>query len=174
MNQESLMRKNISRRDFIKVTGATGATLLLVSCSIDLADKTELTFFDRVLGRPLTQLPTIEGAWSYADQTLTLDLSKLPELESLGSAVRIEGDVLSEPVLVVLGDDGNYYSFLNACPHAGRMIDPVAGSMTLECCSVGKSVFDYEGNVLSGSAEESLQIFPLTIEGDQLLITIGG
>lgn len=168
------MRKKISRRDFLKVTGATGATFLLAGCSVGLTDETELTFFDRVLGRPLTQPPTIEGAWSYSDEILTLDLSNLPELESLGSAVRIEGEVLPEPVLVVLGDDGNYYSFLNACPHAGRMIDPVAGSMTLECCSVSRSVFDYEGNVLSGPAEESLQSFPLTIEGDQLLIIIGG
>jgi len=166
------MSKNLSRRDFLKLTGATGTVLLLGSCSSDPTGRTELTFFDRLLGRPLTQPPTIEQAWSYSDGKLTLELAKLPEIESLGSAVRVEGDVLPEPVLVVLGDDGNFYSFLNACTHAGRMIDPVAGSMTLECCSISKSTYDYEGKVISGPAEETLRSFPLSTDGNQLVIEV--
>ena len=130
------MRINLSRRDFLKLTSATGSAFLLVSCSSEDGEKTKLGFFDRLLGKPLTQLPTIEQSWSFSAGTLALDLTKLPELESMGSAVRIEGETLPDPVLVVLGDDGNYYSFLNACSHAGRMIDPVAGTMTLECCSL--------------------------------------
>ena len=167
------MSKNISRRDFLKLTGATGSAFLLVSCSSDEEEKTKLGFIDRLIGKPLTETPIIEGAWSFTSGKLTLDLTKLPEIESLGSAVRIEGDVLPDPVLVVLGDDGNYYSFLNACSHAGRMIDPVAGSMTLECCSLSKSTYDYEGKVLSGPADEALQSFPLSIDGNQLIIEVG-
>ncbi len=30
------------------------------------------------------------------------------------------GEVLADPVLVILGDDGEYYAFKNACTHAGR------------------------------------------------------
>lgn len=152
----------LSRRSFIKLTGAAGTALLLSSCD----------FTDRVLGIPDTQLPIIEGAWSYADGVLSLDLSKLPELDDLGGAVRIEGAVLPEPILVVLGEDGHFYAFQNACTHAGRMIDPVAGTMTLECCSVSKSTFDYQGNVLSGPAAGPLTSYPLAQQGEQLLINL--
>jgi Rieske Fe-S protein len=156
------MTKKLSRRSFIKLTGAAGTALLLSSCE----------FTDGILGIPDTQLPTIEGAWSYTEGVLSLDLSKLPELGELGGAVRIEGDVLPEPLLVVQGEDGNFYAFKNVCTHAGRMIDPLAGTMTLQCCSLSKSTFDYQGNVLSGPAPSPLTSYPLALEGDRLLITL--
>jgi Rieske Fe-S protein len=159
---DSSMSQKLSRRSFIKLTGAAGTVLLLSSCD----------FTDRVLGIPDTQLPIIEGAWSFADGVLSLDLSKLPELDELGGAVRIEGAVLPEPILVVLGEDARFYAFQNVCTHAGRSIDPLAGTMTLQCCSVSSSTFDYQGNVLSGPAKSPLTSYPLALEGDQLLITL--
>ena len=156
------MAEKLSRRSFLKLTGLVGGTFLLAGCE----------FANRLKGVPKTQLPLIEGAWTYTDGMLSLDLTKLPELEALGGAVRIEGQVLSDPILVVLGDDGNYYAFKNACTHAGRMIDPLAGTMTLECCSASKSTYDYQGNVLSGPAEGPLTSYPLTVDEDHLLITL--
>jgi nitrite reductase/ring-hydroxylating ferredoxin subunit len=164
------MNERVTRRDFLKLTGAAGGTFLLTGCSKVASG--ERTFWDRVMGNPITQSPQIEGAWTYAANTLTLDLSKLPEIGDLGGAVRIEGEVLPEPIVVVYGEDGNYYAFKNACTHAGRMIDPVAGTMTLECCSVSSSTFDYQGNVLSGPAEGALTSYPLVLEEEQLIISL--
>jgi len=93
-------------------------------------------------------------------------------LSRLGGAVRIEGEVLSDPILVVLGDDGNYYAFKNRCTHGERMIDPVVGTMTLECCSVSKSTYDYDGNVLSGPAEGPLTSYALESLGDKLTVNL--
>ena len=166
-----MTNNTISRRSFLKLTGATGAAFILASCS-GSGEKDELTFLDRLLGRPLTQLPQIEDAWTYADGGLRLDLGKLPEIAELGSAVRIEGKVLAAPILVVLGDDGQFYAFKNACTHAGRMIDPLTGTMTLQCCSVSKSTFDYEGNVLSGPAEGPLSSYALVVEEEYLVISL--
>ena len=164
------MSNKISRRDFLKLTGATGGAFLLASCSKVASGKRSM--WDRVMGNPITQLPQIEGAWTYAANKLTLDLSKLPEIGDLGGAVRIEGEVLPEPIVIIYGEDGNYYAFKNACTHAGRMIDPVAGTMTLECCSVSGSTFDYQGNVLSGPAEGALTSYPLVVEQEQLVISL--
>ncbi len=80
--------------------------------------------------------------------------------------------MLADPILLVHGEDGQYYAFRNACTHAGRMIDPVAGSMTLECCSVSQSKFDYQGRVLSGPATEPLTAYALTFEGGQIVIDL--
>jgi nitrite reductase/ring-hydroxylating ferredoxin subunit len=164
-----MLEKNISRRDFLKLTGASGAIFLLGGCSGIAAG--ERTFWDRVTGTPLTPHPQIEGAWSYKDEVLTLDLAELPELAELGGAVRLEGDALPAPILVVLGEDGNYYAFKNACTHSGRMLDPVKGTMTLECCSLSGSTFDYDGNVLNGPAETALTSYPLQVEGGHLIIS---
>jgi Rieske Fe-S protein len=50
------------------------------------------------------------------------------------------------------------------------MIDPEAGTMTLKCCSLSGSSFDYQGEVLSGPAEGPLTSYPLTVEDGQLRI----
>ena len=162
------MSPTISRRDFLKLTGFVGGTFILTAC----AGEGERSFLDRLQGKPLTGLPQLEGAWTKDGDTLMLDLTKLPELDDLGRAVRIEGEVLPDPILVVLGDDGSYYAFKNVCTHAGRMIDPVAGTMTLECCSASKSTYDYQGNVLSGPAKGPLTSFRLETQDDKLIIDL--
>jgi nitrite reductase/ring-hydroxylating ferredoxin subunit len=163
------MNINISRRDFLKLTGLAGGTFVLTACA---GEEGKRSFLERLRGIPLTELPQIEGAWIKDGDTLMLDLTKLPELDALGGAVRIEGEVLIDPILVVLGEDGNYYAFKNACTHSGRMIDPIAGTMTLECCSVSKSTFDYQGIVLSGPAKGPLTSFPLENQDDKLIIDL--
>jgi nitrite reductase/ring-hydroxylating ferredoxin subunit len=168
--EKSKVKQTITRRDFLKLTGAAGGAFILTACSGGQSG--ERSFMDRLMGRPLTQLPQIEGAWSMEGDILTLDLNKLPELASLGGAVRIEGDALNDPILIVYGEDKNYYAFKNACTHAGRMIDPVAGTMTLECCSASSSTFDYQGNVLSGPAEGSIISYALEIQNDKLIINL--
>ena len=170
--KKKIMNAKITRRDFLKLTGATGAMLLLSSCGSKDVTAENRGFMDRLAGRPITDLPQVQDAWTYQNNTLTLDLAKLPELDTLGGAVRIEGETLPDPILVVLGEDENYYAFKNACTHAGRMIDPLAGTMTLECCSVNSSTFDYEGNVLSGPAEEPLSSYAFVVEDGMLKIEL--
>lgn len=159
------MTKNTGRRAFLKLTGAVGGAFLLTGCQL----------MDLYKGVPQTGLPQIAESWSFSEGILRLKLVKLPELGDLGGAVRIEGEVLPNPILVVLGEDGNYYAFKNACTHADRMIDPVAGTMTLKCCTMVceiPSTFDYQGNVRSGLAEGPLTSYQLSVDGNQLSIPI--
>ena len=160
MNQVS--KNEISRRSLLKFTGACGLTFLATGCGLT----------NRLAGVPQTQLPTIEDAWTYEKGKLTLDMKKLPEITKLGGAVRIEGGALPDPILVVYGEDKNYYAFKNACTHAGRMIDPLAGTMNLQCCSVGRSTYDYRGKVLSGPAKKALTSYPLSVDGDNIIIIV--
>jgi nitrite reductase/ring-hydroxylating ferredoxin subunit len=48
-------------------------------------------------------------------------------------------------LLVFHGDDGQYHAIENRCTHMGRRIDMMPGSHTIECCSVSKSTFTYDG-----------------------------
>jgi nitrite reductase/ring-hydroxylating ferredoxin subunit len=166
------MTEQFSRRDLLKLSSATGVVMILTGCGAKDVTVENRGFLDRIMGRPITDLPQVADAWQLDGKRLTLDLVKLPELGSLGGAVRIEGDALADPILVVLGEDGAYYAFKNVCTHAGRMIDPLAGTMTMECCSVSGSVFDYEGNVLSGPAEGKLVSYALELDGQNLVIDL--
>ena len=166
------MAEKTSRRNILIATGAVGCTLLLGGYAAAEFGEPDRAFADRILGRPLTGLPQIEDAWTLEGETLTLNMAKLTELDELGGAVRIEGDALPEPILVFQGDDADYYAFKNVCPHAGRKVDPIAGTMEIECCSVSASTFDYAGNVLSGPANAPLQKYATELSGEQLIINL--
>ena len=122
------MSRYLSRRSFLKLSGTVGGSLLLsgVISACGSREPGELSFWDRIQGNPRTKDIAIEDSWTYSNGSLILDLSKLPEFNTLGSAVRIEGEILSDPILLVLGDDGNYYAFKNACTHASTFWEGIS------------------------------------------------
>ena len=129
--------------------------------------------FKRIFGICETKLPTDKECWKLSsDTTIQIELEKTPELLTKGSAIRIEGKNLSERILVVFGDDGKYYAFINKCPHAKRRIDPVKGEMLVRCCSIGKSTFNYKGELISGSTKESLEVLKIGQENNKLIISL--
>jgi len=171
-----MSEKKTSRRTFLKwsaITGAAAITTYVVVRVSGNKDEKRHTLLSRIQGIPLTDPPENPNAWAYEDGTLFVTLADVPELDATGSAVRIEGDVLADPILVVHGDDDGYYAYLNACTHAGRMIDPAAGTLTLECCSASRSTYDYAGNVLSGPAEGPLTTYPVEVDAGRLAIGLG-
>ncbi len=130
------------------------------------------SFFQRILGKCVTSLPADPGCWTYSEGVVTLDLQRAPELSKPGAALRIEGEGLPKRVLLVHGDDGQYHAFCNQCSHGGRRLDPVAETGTVQCCSVGKSTFTYEGRLVFGSAKKDIAAFPLREEDRKLLIDL--
>lgn len=126
--------------------------------------------FQRILGRPATGGPADAGCWQVAGSDLTVDLSRAAELSSPYGAINLEGQGLENKVLVVRDGQDGYHAFENKCAHGGRGLDPVPGTETVCCCSMGKSVFGYDGQVLAGSAEGPIKVYPVTAENERLLI----
>jgi nitrite reductase/ring-hydroxylating ferredoxin subunit len=129
--------------------------------------------FQRILGICATKLPINNDCWSYSDGKLIIDTGKAPELSKIYGGLRIEGNSIPERVLVVRGEDDNYYAVRNKCTHAGRRLDPVPDSDTVQCCSMGRSTFKYNGEVIKASSEEPLPAFPVEVQDGQLVISIG-
>ncbi len=132
----------------------------------------KLGIFKRIFGKSTTKLPEDADCWSYADGRLTIDLSRASELSEAGGAIRLEGKNLPKRILVIHGDDGIYHAFTNKCTHGGRRLDPVPCAGTVQCCSVGKSTFDYKGNLLRGSAKENIATYPVETEDGKIIVTI--
>jgi nitrite reductase/ring-hydroxylating ferredoxin subunit len=129
--------------------------------------------FQRLFGIPATPRPGNPGCWQYAKGRLNIDLDKTPELAKPGGALRFEGDPLPVRVLLVHGEDGRLRAFHNRCSHVGhRRLDYVPGSETVQCCSVSKSTYGYDGSVLYGPAPEAITVYPLEIEGRRLTVML--
>ena len=110
------------------------------------------SLFRRLFGRPATRVPADAGCWTYRDGVIEIDLARAPELATPGRALRFEGHRLPERVLVIRGDDGEFHAFRNVCLHMGRRLDPVPGAGTVQCCSMGRATYGYDGEVLRGPA----------------------
>jgi nitrite reductase/ring-hydroxylating ferredoxin subunit len=129
--------------------------------------------FQRIFGIPATSKPQDPQCWSYTDGKLTIDLQKAPELSSSGGALRLEGGNLPVRLLVVFGEDGQFHAFQNRCTHLGhRRLDPVPGTSTVQCCSVNKSTYEYNGEKIHGPAPEPVTTYPAEVDGETLVVTL--
>jgi len=128
--------------------------------------------FQRILGICATKQPSDEDCWTFENGKIIVDLARAPELGRRNGAIRLEKKNLPERVLVIQGDDGKYYAFKNRCTHGKRRLDPMPGIQQIQCCSIGKSTFDYGGKKISGSAKEDIDIYMMTVEDGKLLIAL--
>ncbi|MFC1476976.1 Rieske (2Fe-2S) protein [candidate division KSB1 bacterium] len=132
----------------------------------------KLTLFHRVFGICATKGPQDPECWNYTDGQIEIELERAPELTPENGAVRLEGKSLPEQVLVFRDNDGGFRALHNKCTHGGRRIDPLPGTHTVQCCSVGKSVFDYEGKPVSGSAKEPVKVYEAVEVDNKLVVKI--
>lgn len=128
--------------------------------------------FQRLFGICATRQPADPGAWGVEAGRVMLDLDRLPELADQDRSIRLEKGGLPDRILVVHGNDGRYHAFRNRCRHAGRRLDPVPGTARVQCCSIGRSTYDYTGKVISGPAKVPLDTLPVHREGNRLFIEL--
>ena len=129
--------------------------------------------FKRLFGICETRPPADAGCWSYTAGKIEIMLDQAPELSQPGGAIRLEGSALPQRVLVLHGQDGHFHAFPNRCTHLGhRRLDPVPGEDGICCCSVSKSVFDYNGRNVSGAAREPLAPFQVETGSGTLIISL--
>ena len=131
-----------------------------------------LNIFQRIFGICATRRPLNEDCWTFENGKLIVDIALAPELAPHNGALRLEKKNVPERVLVIHGVDGQYYAFLNRCAHMGRRLDPVPGAQQVQCCSLGKSTYDYAGKKISGMAKENITTYTVSADGTKLLITL--
>ena len=134
--------------------------------------KLHRNIFQRIFGICATQQPSDEGCWTFDNGKIVVDLARAPELAEKNEAIRLEKKNLPERVLVIHGNDGEYHAFRNSCTHGKRRLDPIPETQQVQCCSIGKSVFDYNGKLMSGSAKDDIAIYDIVVEDGKLVITV--
>ena len=131
------------------------------------------SMWQRIFGISASDKPRNEDGWNYESGKLTINLARIPELTQAGTAVRFEGKNLPSRVLVVCDDDKQYQAFQNRCTHLGhRRLDYVPGTQTVQCCSVNKSTYGFDGERIRGPAPRSIRTYPVEVGADELRIRI--
>lgn len=131
------------------------------------------SIWQRIFGISATDKPQDESGWSYESGQLTISLDRIPELTRSGTAVRFEGKSLPVRVLVVFGEDRQYQAFHNRCTHLGhRRLDYVPGTETVQCCSVNKSTYTFNGEKIHGPTPQPLRTYPVEVGEGKLRIRI--
>ncbi len=131
------------------------------------------SIWQRILGISATSKPENPDSWSYDAGTLTIQLNQAPELMKAGTALRFEGKGLPQRVLVVFGEDEQYRAFHNRCTHLGhRRLDYVPGTDTVQCCSVNKSTYTFEGEKIHGPTPKPITTYPVTLTNNELRIDL--
>lgn len=131
-----------------------------------------MSILKKIFGICETGKPDNANAWKVQGGKVTVDLSILPELNTAGNAVRLEGNGLDRRILVVHGEDGVFHAFENRCTHMGRRLDPGRRPDTVKCCSVSGSVFDLSGKPVAGAARRPVKTFDVRKEGDILEVNL--
>lgn len=129
-------------------------------------------FFKRLLGICDTPEPQDGGCWRMEAGQILLDRTRAPELGGPGGALRLEGRGLAVPVLVLHAADGRIHAYTNRCTHGGRRLDPLDGGRRVRCCSIGKSTYDLDGELVAGPAKGALATHPVEETDTELRITV--
>jgi nitrite reductase/ring-hydroxylating ferredoxin subunit len=131
------------------------------------------SIWQRIFGISATDKPQDESGWRYESGQLTISLNRIPEMTRPGTAVRFEGKSLPARVLVVFGEDRQYQAFHNRCTHLGhRRLDYVPGTATVQCCSVNKSTYTFDGDKIHGPAPRPIRTYPVEVGEKELHIRI--
>jgi Rieske Fe-S protein len=81
----------------------------------------------------------------------------------------VQNDILQYPICVYRFDENNYEALWMRCTHQGTELQ-VFGDK-LQCPAHG-SEFNNHGKVENGPASSALRTFPVTIDGNQLKISL--
>jgi hypothetical protein len=116
--------------------------------------------------------PSEPGCWSLSGDQLVLELARVPELQSRGRSLRLEGDKLPDRILVIHAEDGTFHAFRNRCACGGFRIDPVPGQAEVRCCTPMQSTYDFTGKPTGPHPNKDVDVLAVSISEDLLTIDI--
>lgn len=138
----------VGRREFLGICGGAAACIATSGCASVMVQRVTATG-----GR------------------VRLTIARHPELRATDGVLAIQPEGFTDPILVLRVGDGRYTALSPICTHRGCTVEPSGDR--LECPCHG-STYDREGRVLIGPAERALSRYPAVVEGDTLVISVGG
>ena len=136
----------MNRRDFVTTCALAGAGALLSGCVAMVTHPVPVS-----AGR--VQLP----------------LAAYPDLARPNGAIKILPTASEDPIYVLAVGNGEFRAVSPICTHRGCTVDVQGDRLVCPCHG---STYDRSGSVLRGPAERALERFPVSREGDTLVIVV--
>jgi nitrite reductase/ring-hydroxylating ferredoxin subunit len=106
------------------------------------------------------------------DAHLIIDLAKAVCLAQEGSAAEIVDKEKSIEMIVIHAGKDEYYALSRLCPHAWRTLGYIRTRRVLMCCNANHSIFDLQGRIVKGPAEQPLTSYPVQLSSGKLLVQL--
>ena len=117
-------------------------------------------------------------SYDAATGTITIDISKIyTTLQSVGSGIALSGsDTFDNKGIIVLRTSNTGVRALSRnCTHQGNAVNIDSTNNNLPCSFQGEnhgSIFDFNGNVVSGPATSALTSYTCSLNAEGTIITI--
>ena len=106
-----------------------------------------------------------------SDGRVRLAIDAYPDLAKPDGAIKILPTAAADPIYVLAAGDGAYRAVSPICTHRGCTVEVQGARLVCPCHG---STYDRAGNVLRGPAERTLTTYPVSREGNQLVIDVRG
>ena len=103
------------------------------------------------------------------DGRVRLSLASFPDLTAPAGAIKIQPAQLPDPMYVLALGGGSYVAVSPICTHRGCTVDVQGPRLVCPCHG---STYTRSGEVLRGPAQRPLAQFPLTMDGDAIVIDL--
>lgn len=144
-------RRSMRRREFVRRLPVLGSGLIVGVSALGLAG---------CAGVPYVVPRTAPGR-------LLIGRAQLGE----DGAALVQAPGMERPVYVRRLASGEHVAVLASCTHQGCQPEPVGDRLVCPCHG---SEFSFEGDVLAGPAERPLVRYPVTIEGQDVVVRLEG
>lgn len=84
--------------------------------------------------------------------------------------VLVDAPGLPLPLYVYRGEDDSYSAVSTRCMHRGCQVEPAEGHLVCPCHG---SEYTNTGEVLKGPTQRPLQRYPVLVEGEHLVVSLG-
>jgi Rieske Fe-S protein len=113
-----------------------------------------------------------ESDYSVNSNELTIILSDIPDLASVGGAVTIVDASLPSYILIARVNTDGYLVVSSECTHRGHALDYIHEDSIIKCSSLGGETFDLEGNYINGPSSEDLPTYDFYLDSGMLIIDL--
>jgi len=136
----------MNRREFVATCALAGAGLMVGGC----------------VAMVTHPVPVSAGR-------VRLSLSSYPELAKPDGAIKILPAAAEDPIFVLATGTNEFRAISPICTHRGCTVDVNGARLVCPCHG---STYNREGKVLRGPAERALTTYPVTRDGDTLVIQV--
>ena len=152
---------DLDRREFFKKSAKLTAVTAVCLCGLE-----GCATYTKLGSTPAANPESL----AFADNTITVDLTKEPNLSRVGGAVKIIRSEIPQGMIIAHVERDRFEVVSLLCPHRGVEVEYDHQRTRFQCASIGSSLFAIDGNNISGPANSPLRDYDAVLDNGILTV----